>query len=334
MQRRFGTEDLLQVRTPEVSLNTDPHAVAERLAGIYGHAVESPPMYPTGIAFSCRLRLSGADAGVVTDIAGLAESLVTAPDTVPEAAHCLAAACFADELLAATGDTRYRDFLIRQADRFVSDPDIRVEDFFFAGTLLGRAHRVTGEASYRDRLLEFLGSVDTRQPNGLYWHCHASPYFWGRGNAFAALGFAQALSYLGTEDVGDVVATHEQHLSSLASHQDDSGLWRQLIDDESTYLEHSATTMIGIAIVQGLRGGWLADDPWREVAERAWEGAASRIGVDGELDQVCIGTGPLESRQAYFERPFSTGTDYRGGAMALWFAVEMVGLIEGDCAAL
>ena len=311
-------------------MNTDPRAVAERLAGIYGHAVESAPMYPTGVAFLGRLRVSGADAGVVADIARLAESLVVAPDSVPEAAHNLAAACFADELLAATGDNRYRDFLVHQADRFVPDPDIRVEDFFFAGTLLGRAHRVTGEASYRDRLLEILRSVDTRQPNGLYWHCHASPYFWGRGNAFAALGFAQALCYLGAGGAEDLVAAHEEHLSSLASHQDDSGLWRQLIDDPSTYLEHSATTMIGVAVVQGLRGGWLADDPWRGVAERAWAGATSRIGNHGELDQVCIGTGPLDSRQAYVERPFSTGTDSRAGAMALWFAVEMVGLIEGE----
>ena len=311
-------------------MNTDPRAVAERLAGIYGHAVESPPTYPTGIAFSGRLRQSGGDAGVVTDIARLAEPLVAAPDSVPEAAHSLATACFADELLAATGDTRYRDFLVHQADRFVADPDVRVEDFFFAGTLLGRAHCVTGEASYRDRLLEYMRSVDTRQANGLYWHCHASPYFWGRGNAFAALGFAQALGYLGAAAAEDLVAVHEEHLSSLANHQDDSGLWRQLIDDPSTYLEHSATTMIGVAVVQGLRGGWLADEPWRGVAERAWQGAASRIDAHGALDQVCIGTGPLESRQAYVERPFSTGPDSRGGAMALWFAVEMVGLTEGD----
>ena len=313
-------------------MNIDPRPVAERLAGIYGQTVESPLMYPTGVAFLGRLRLAGPDSEVVDDIARLAEPLLAAPDTVPDWAPCLAVACFADELLAATGDARYRDFLVRQADRFVPDPDIRVEDFFFAGTLLGRAHAVTGEASYRRRLIDYLRSLDTRQPDGLYWHCHASPYYWGRGNAFAALGFAEALSHLGASGAEDLLATHVEHLSVLAGHQDGSGLWRQLIDDPATYLEHSATTMIGVAIARGLRAGYLARDPWRRVVERAWDGAAARIGAGGELDQVCVGTGPLESRQAYVDRPFSTGTDARGGAMALWFAVEMAGLIEGDSA--
>ena len=311
-------------------MNVDPRPVAERLAGIYGQAVESPLMYPTGVAFLGRLRLAGPDPEVVERVARLAEPLVAAPDTVPDWAPCLAMACFASELFAATGDPRHRDFLIHQANRFVHDPDIRVEDFFFAGTLLGRAYAVTGDASYRRRLVDFLGSVDTRQPNGLYWHCHASPYFWGRGNAFAALGFAEALSHLGAAGTEDLASAHLEHLSALAWHQDDSGLWRQLIDAPATYLEHSATTMIGVALARGLRDGLLPDDPWRSVAERAWDGAAARIGPEGELDQVCVGTGPLESRQEYVDRAFSTGTDARGGAMALWFAAEMAALIEGE----
>ena len=314
-------------------MNIDPRPVAERLSGIYGHTVESALMYPTGVAFLGRLRLAGPDSGVAEDIARLAEPLVAAPDSVPDWAPCLAMACFADELFSATGDRRYRDFLVHQANRFVHDPDIRVEDFFFAGTLLGRAYAVTGEASYRRRLVDYLRSVDTRQPNGLYWHCHASPYFWGRGNAFAALGCAEALSHVGAAGEDGLLSEHLAHLSALAGHQDDSGLWRQLIDEPATYLEHSATTMIGVALARGVREGLLPDDPWRSVVERAWDGAAARIGAGGELDQVCVGTGPLESREAYVDRPFSTGTDARGGAMALWFAVEMVDLAEGGAAA-
>ena len=96
-------------------MNIDPRPVAARLAGIYGQAVESPLMYPTGVALLGRLRLAGPDSEVVDDIARLAEPLVAAPDSVPDWAPCLAVACFADELLAVTGDARYRDFLDRSS---------------------------------------------------------------------------------------------------------------------------------------------------------------------------------------------------------------------------
>ncbi|MCY4011349.1 MAG: glycoside hydrolase family 88 protein [Gammaproteobacteria bacterium] len=310
-------------------MSAEPMAVATRLAGVYGHAIEQPLMYPTGVAIAGRLRLAAhRQQDLANSIAGLVDAMAADPQAVPDAAPSLAIACFADELFAETNDPRHRDFLLALAQRFHADPDIRVEDFFFAGTLLGRAYALTGETSYRDRLVDFLRRIDTRQANGLYWHCHASPYFWGRGNAFAALGFAEALSYLDwRNDAADIAATHREHLAALASFQHPSGLWHQLIDDPATYLEHSATTMIGYAIARGLRAGWLAPDPWRACAERAWAGAAARIGADGELDQVCVGTGPLDSRQAYVERPFSTGVDSRGGAMALWFAVEMTRLV-------
>ena len=309
-------------------MNPEPLAVATHLAGVYGHAVERPLMYPTGVAIAGRLRVGALRKRSLADpIASLVDALVADPGAVPDAAPGLAIACFADELFAETNDLRHRDFLLALARRFRADPDVRVEDFFFAGTLLGRAYALTGESGYRDQLVDFLRGIDTRQANGLYWHCHASPYFWGRGNAFAALGFAEALSYLDwRRDAADIAATHREHLAALASFQHPSGLWHQLIDDSATYLEHSATTMIGYAIARGLRAGWLPHDPWRAVAERAWAGAAERVGPVGELDQVCVGTGPLDSRQAYVERPFSTGVDSRGGAMALWFAVEMAHL--------
>ena len=138
------------------------------------------------------------------------------------------------------------------------------------------------------------------------------------------MGFAEALSYLDWRGEGaSLAATHREHVEALAGYQHASGLWHQLIDDPTTYLEHSATTMIGYAITRGRSAGWLPEAPWREVAERAWSATAARIGTGGELDQVCVGTGPLVSRQAYVERPFSTGVDARGGAMALWFAMAM-----------
>ncbi len=312
-----------------------PLARARLLASVYGHRFDAEPLtYPHGVALSGRLRLAaieGTSAETSRKIGALVEPVVAEPSQIPDNGPCLSTACFADELFDATGDERHRDFLLAAADRFLEkvgfDSDVRVEDFFFGGTLLGRAYRLTARADYADRLMAYLSAADTLQSNGLYWHCHASPWFWGRGNAFAALGVAETLTHVADHPKrAALVERNATHLAALAEYQDASGLWHQVVDDPSTYLEHSATTIIGYAIARGLRDGWLDAGSWRPVLDRAWEGIVARTGVGGELAQVCVSTGPLDSLQAYVDRRFSTGWDERGGAMALWFAAELAAL--------
>ena len=309
-----------------------PLTLARRLGVIHGHRFDAEPLtYPHGVALCGRLRLAvidGTSTATAGGIAALVEPVMTEPIVLPDNGPCLSTGCFADELFAVTGDQRHRDFLIACADRYLDrvgfDPDVRVEDFFFAGTLLGRAYRLTRNPLYADRLMDYLAAADTLQSNGLYWHCHASPWFWGRGNAFAALGVAEALTYVPDHPKrAGLVERNAIHLAALANHQHGSGLWHQVVDDPATYLEHSATTIIGYAIARGLSQGWLDGPDWPGVVANAWNGTAARTGGAGELDQVCVSTGPLANLQAYVDRPFTTGVDERGGAMALWFAVEL-----------
>ena len=55
----------------------------------------------------------------------------------------------------------------------------------------------------------------------------------------------------------------------------------------------------------------------------AWQGVTERIDNAGGLVDCCTNTGVQENLQAYLDRPAIFGRDDRGGAMALWFAVEM-----------
>ena len=57
-----------------------------------------------------------------------------------------------------------------------------------AGAMLGRAFSITGERRYLDILTRFLLDGEIQQDDGLFRHCRSAPYFWGRGNGFAALG--------------------------------------------------------------------------------------------------------------------------------------------------
>lgn len=320
-----------------------PVDVALSLAVHYGHRLERPVVYTQGVALSGRLRLHDllpASPDPAPGIVGIVASYAADPEGIfgaDDGTANFAGVCWADELAVSTGDGSYIELLRSVADRFGPnladgplDPDIRTEDFFFAATVLGRAFRATGDAAYIDLLAEFLLSADTLQPGGLWWHCRASPFYWGRGNGFAALGFAEALTYLPEDHAARPVLlkTHLRHLDGLVKHQDESGMWRQVVDMPDTYLEHSATSMIGYSIARGLRLGWL-DGGWRQVVERVWAGASSRIGDDGSIEHVCGGTGPQPDIEAYVNRPYSDGLDDRGGAMALWFAVEMARLEAG-----
>lgn len=325
----------------------DPLLTARRLARAYGHRLEAPVVYTQGVALSGRLRLHELAGGGSSENAPAADiEKIIAPRLSEGAAMFgehggtanFAGICWADELFTATGNQKYLDLLVEVADRFESpregvpiapplDADIRVEDFFFAATVLGRAFQQTGNSRYLDVLVRFLLAADTQQADGLWWHCRTSPFYWGRGNAFAAMGFAETLTYLPADhpERERLIASHVRHLTALRSFQDQSGMWRQLIDREDSYLEHSATSMIGYTLARGLRLGWLGDD-WREVAERAWSGSADRIGPNCELEHVCVGTGPQPDITSYLERSHSDGLDDRGGSMALWFAVEMARL--------
>jgi rhamnogalacturonyl hydrolase YesR len=320
-----------------------PIEYAKNLARHYGYQLERPVVYTQGVSLSGRLRLhellpesddpSDDIAALVADYTSDPSAIFTASDGTAN----YAGICWADELANATDDDLYLDLLQTVADLFGPsvedgplDPDIRVEDFFFAGTMLGRAFLSTGESNYADMLAEFLLSADTLQANGLWWHCKASPFFWGRGNAFAALGFAEALTYLPEEHPSreELLHTHLVHLEGLVKHQDESGMWHQVIDLPETYLEFSATAMIGYALARGLREGWL-DEEWRPILDKTWNGIAARISDEGELEHVCVGTGPLATLDEYIVRPYTDGLDDRGGAMALWFAVEMARLEAG-----
>jgi hypothetical protein len=250
----------------------------------------------------------------------------------------LAGVVWANELAERTHDPRHTQALVQATSRFKPrhagvppfpcDPDWRVEDLFFAGTLLGRAYAATRGPEYRDVLFDFLLSAPTQREDGLFVHARSAPYVWGRGNAFAALGLAEALSYLPERDPRwqALRQRHSEHVAALVMHQADTGMFRQVIDTPASYEELSATCMIGYALARGISRGWL-DAALLPAAQRAWDAASRHIGDDGTVRDVCVGTGVQTSLQAYLERPTVSGFDDRGGGMALWLATEMESLL-------
>lgn len=316
-----------------------PLNLSRLLASVYGGKLDVLN-YTQAVGVSGRLRLASVDpesAKFLPEMVRLVEPYVAGElpmfGQAPTGSN-LAAVVWTEDIAEVTVDDRYVDLLVNTARRYrtlsdrgmpgPSDPDYRVEDMFYGSAILGRASKMTGDTSFLDIQAKFLVEAQVQQENGLFWHSRGAPYYWGRGNGFAALGYAELLSYMPEDHPGYRVLldAHRRHLSALIERQTVTGGWLQVLDFPGSYPEMSATCMIGYALARGLRRGWL-DSSFAPALGAAWRFVVRRVDDEGGLTDVCASTGVQSSLREYLDRPAVSGHDDRGGSLALWFAVEI-----------
>jgi rhamnogalacturonyl hydrolase YesR len=112
-------------------------------------------------------------------------------------------------------------------------------------------------------------------------------------------------------------------MATLLAHQADSGMWRQLIDNPHSWPESSSTAMFTYAFVSGVKNGWLAENTYGPAARKAWIALVGYLTPQGDLREVCVGTGKQADVQYYLDRPRVTG-DAHGQAPMLWSATALL----------
>ncbi len=205
-----------------------------------------------------------------------------------------------------------------------------MSDAVFMGTpILAQTGRLTRDPKYAEmalRHLRFMVQLNQR-PDGLHQHSPVDPErtAWGRGNGFVTLGLALTLSELPDSEPqhDEVLKLYREHLAVMLRHQDELGMWHQVVDHPESYRELTVTCMTTFSIVRGLRRGWLDRATYEPVVRRAWSSIKTRVGPNGSLVDVCTGTGKMKSLREYFDRPANFGKDDRGGAMVLLVATEL-----------
>lgn len=201
------------------------------------------------------------------------------------------------------------------------------DSVFMNPPLLAAAGRITGDVRYFEACLNHVRSIQAwcLRDDGIYRHSPLDEGAWGRGNGFPALGLALVLGELPESWSGraELMEDFLRHLVALLPHQDETGMWHQVVDGPDSYREFTSTCMITFAMLRGMREGWLDPADFEEPAARAWMAIKERIALDGErLIDVCTGTGKQKNLEAYYDRTAILGSDDRGGAMALMVATE------------
>lgn len=318
-----------------------PVEVAAELARVYGHKLD-PVAYIPALAIVGRMRLGEltGDEAPLRDAekicapyrGGEKEAMPANGNGGTISGHLVFA-----ELARRTGDPAWTALVKKAADHgfdaqgrpkesmpFHSE----MSDSVFMGcAILAEAGALTGDGKYFEHCLRHLRFMEKRclRPDGIYRHSPLHESAWGRGNGFPALGLSLSLSHLPPDSAEHAafLQSYRAHMTALKKHQHPTGAWHQVIDHPESYREFTSTCMITFALTRGLRRGWLETAEWQPVVDRAWTAIQSRIGTDGQLVDVCTGTGKMKSLRDYLDRTAILGRDDRGGAMALMVSTEI-----------
>ena len=202
-----------------------------------------------------------------------------------------------------------------------------LDDMYMIPALETQAYRATGDMKYLDRASREAVAYLTRlqQPNGLIYHAPDVPYYWGRGDGWFAAGMSELLSALPANhpNRASILASYRKMMATLLQHQDADGMWHELIDDPQSFAETSCTGMFAFAFITGVKNGWLDEQTYGPAARKAWLKLVTYLDADGNIREVCAGTGAKNDHNYYLTRPRVVG-DFHGQAPLLWCASALL----------
>jgi rhamnogalacturonyl hydrolase YesR len=158
---------------------------------------------------------------------------------------------------------------------------------------------------------------------------------WGRGNGWTVFSLSELLMVLpGTHPRRDFLLGFFRDLcAGFLACQDESGMWRQVLDMPSSYPETSCTAMFICVFSRGIRYGWLGDTPaYHEAAEKAWK-ALERYSIDsaGNVHGVCRGSEFAFNPKYYAEHLLPRLNDTHGVGIVLLAGTEILKLRRRRC---
>lgn len=207
-----------------------------------------------------------------------------------------------------------------------------IDTLFMTVLFLARAGVLLGKEEYKEeakkQFLIHIKYLYDRKSG--FWHhgwCFDGRHnfaqaYWARGNCWYTACACEILEILNIKNgvfYDYVIDTLISQLEALKAVQDTNGGWHTLLDDESSYIEISATAGFGYGILKAVREGYISEK-YKTMGEKALVCVVKNIGEDGTVENVSYGTGMGRNLEHYRNIPLCPMT--YGQALAILIIME------------
>lgn len=113
--------------------------------------------------------------------------------------------------------------------------------------------------------------------------------FWGVGNGWAAAGMTRVIKMLPESRNADkerLIQYVKDVIDGCITYQREDGLFHNVIDDPSTFVEVNLGQMLAYSIYRGVAAGWLSSE-YLKYADKAREAAHKKVDKYGLVQDVC-----------------------------------------------
>jgi unsaturated rhamnogalacturonyl hydrolase len=224
-----------------------------------------------------------------------------------------------------TKQTRLADgTLCRDEPRVMT---IWADDLYMSVPFLARMGKITGQAKYYDDAIKQVMNFNKYLydgKTGLYFHTWYSDVktngvaHWLRCNGWLAMAQAELIEHLPVNHPKrkELIALLLRQIIGYSRYQDQSGLWHQMLDKPDSYLETSGTAMFTYVVAKAVNEGWIPAT-YLTIAQEGWKGLTAKVTSDGQIQDVCIGTGIADNINFYYARPTKLNDFHVTGAFLM-----------------
>lgn len=204
------------------------------------------------------------------------------------------------DLTLMNGFNKLLDYVMNKAPRdkngiiyhFTNIPQIWSDIIYMLPPFLAAAGKYDEAIKQIEGARSYLWNTDKKLLSHM-WNCEKKEFvrkdFWGVGNGWSAAGMTRVIFSLPDsmiEEKKKLIVYVKEIIDGCIAYMRADGLYHNIVDDPSSFIETNLSQMIAYSIYRGIKGGWI-DKSYMPKADKMRAAAHSKVDELGLVQGVC-----------------------------------------------